>query len=222
MRGHSHLIKRLSTQLQFCQKEMQPHIPGRPRLTGWGPQKMNRDLIGCFTESACGVGLANCQDAQIMCECIDVVNYICGEAEERNTRIHNSKVEGKKSSRNLPWNENHSTNRKNKNRIRRSLLRRIYAVNLKEELSEAKRKQKLEGLMQTLAHYPKRQKECQLKEGGQLLVHGKQKKAMSQVNRKKSGRGLMGIRYPRCTSNTKVCTKSKNKDRKFKYGTGRG
>ena len=123
---------------------MQLHIPGRPRLTGWGPQKMNRGSVGCSFESACGVGLANCQDAQIMCECTNVVNYICGEVEARNTRIQNSNNKGRIFSRDLRWNKNHLTNRRNKNRIRRSLLRRIHAVKLKEGLSEAKRKQKLE------------------------------------------------------------------------------
>ena len=172
---------------------------------------MNRDLVGCSTESACGVGLANRQDAQIMCECTNGVNYMCGQDEVVNVNVEESNNKEKILSRDLLWNKKHSTNRRNKNRIRRSLLRRIHAVKLKEGLSEAKRKQKLERLTQTLALYPKRQKARQLKEGGQLLVHEKQNKAMSQVNRKTSGRGLMGIRYPRCTSNTKVCTKSKTK-----------
>ena len=39
---------------------------------------MNRGSDGCSTESACGVGLANSQDARIMCECAEDVNYICG------------------------------------------------------------------------------------------------------------------------------------------------
>ena len=97
---------------------------------------MNRGSDGCSTESACGVGLANCQDAQDMCECTNCVNYICEKVEAGTIRIQNLNNEGKIFRRDLPWNKNHSTNRKNKNRIRRSLLRRIYAVNLKEGLSE--------------------------------------------------------------------------------------
>ena len=183
---------------------------------------MNRGSVGCSTESACGVGLANCQDARFMCECVNGVNYICGEDQAVNTNFIDSNIEGKRLGQDILWNENHSINKRNKNRIRRSLLRRIYAVNLKEGLSEVKRKQKLKVLTQALALYPKRQKERQLNEGGQPLVHRKQKVTKSFVNRKKSGGGFMGIRYPRSNSNTKVCTKSKNKDRRFKYGTGRG
>ena len=76
---------------------------------------MNRGPVGCSTESACGVGLANRQDAQTMCECTNGVNYICGEVEAGNTRIQNTNNKGKIFSRDLPWNKNHSTNRRNKN-----------------------------------------------------------------------------------------------------------
>ena len=76
---------------------------------------MNRGSDGCSTESACGVGLANSQDAQIMCKCTNGVNYICGEIEARNTRIQNSNNKGKIFSWDLPRNKNHSTNRRNKN-----------------------------------------------------------------------------------------------------------
>ena len=183
---------------------------------------MNRGSVGCSTESACGVGLANRQDAQTMCECTNGVNYMCGEDKVINVNVEESNNKEKILSRAPRWDELHSTNKRNKNRIQRSLLRRIHAAKLQEGLSEAKRKQKLEELKQTLAFYPKRQKARQLKECGQPLVRGKQKNAKSTVSRKKSRGGFIGIRYPRGTSNTKVCTKSKDKDRRYKYGTGRG
>ena len=79
---------------------------------------MNRGGISCSTEGACGVGLENCQDAQITCEYEKVVNYICGE-------------EGGKSVNNQMEVE-HSTNKKNRNQIRRSLIRRIYTAEQQE------------------------------------------------------------------------------------------
>ena len=58
---------------------------------------MNRDLVGCSTESACGVGLANRQDAQVMCECTNGVNYICGEDEAINIKIKEKTIRGRHS-----------------------------------------------------------------------------------------------------------------------------
>ena len=56
---------------------------------------MNRGSVGCSTESACGVGLANCQDARIMCECANGVNYICGQDKVVNIKIKDSNNKGK-------------------------------------------------------------------------------------------------------------------------------
>ena len=74
---------------------MQPHIPGRPRSTRWGPRTMNRGSDGCSTESACGVGLANRQDAQNICECEKYVNYMWGEDEVVNLKVKDSNNKGK-------------------------------------------------------------------------------------------------------------------------------
>ena len=95
---------------------------------------MNRGSDGCSTESACGVGLANSQDARIMCECGKDVNYICEEGivPGANKRDLNSGREVKGGNGRcqrllLP----HSTNKKNRNQICRSILRMIYAASLK-------------------------------------------------------------------------------------------
>ena len=59
---------------------------------------MNRGSVGCSAESACGVGLANCQDARNICECGKDVNYICekGMVPGANNRdINNSRREVK-------------------------------------------------------------------------------------------------------------------------------
>ena len=117
---------------------------------------MNRDSIGCSTESACGVELANRQDARTMCECTNGVNYMFGEDKIANVRVEESNNTENKLSQAPRWDELHSANKRNKNCIRRSLLRRIHVAKLQEGLSEAKRKQKLEELKQTLAFYPKR------------------------------------------------------------------
>ena len=101
----------------------------------------------------------------------------------------------------------------NKNQIRRSLLRRIHTTKLQEGLSELKRNQKLEELTQTLSLYPKRQKARELQESGQLLVHSKRKNAKPKVSRQKGRGGFIGIRYPRGTSNTKVCIQIWNRTR---------
>ena len=51
---------------------------------------MNRGSVGCSTESACGVELANRQDARTMCECKNGVNYMCGEDKIANVRVKES------------------------------------------------------------------------------------------------------------------------------------
>ena len=105
---------------------------------------MNRGGIGCFTEGACEVGLENCQDAQTICECEKVVNYICGE---EGGRSNNNQMEGE-----------HSTNKKNRNRIRRSIIRRIYTAEQQEGLTEGLKARTVEELKAQLLLYPKRQK----------------------------------------------------------------
>ena len=92
---------------------------------------MNRGSIGCSTEGACGVGLENRQDAQTICVCEKVVNYICGEE----GRSNNNRMEVE-----------HSTNKKNRNRIRRSLMRRIYTAEQQEGLTEERKVKKVEEL----------------------------------------------------------------------------
>ena len=104
---------------------------------------MNRGGIIYFTEGACEVGLENCQDAQTICVCENVVNYICGEE----GRSNNNQMEGE-----------HSTNKKNRNRIRRSLMRRIYTAEQQEGLTEERKVKKVEELKAQLLLYPKRQK----------------------------------------------------------------
>ena len=108
---------------------------------------MNRGGIGCFTEGACEVGLENCQDAQIICECKKVVNYICGEESGRSVKIR-TEVE-------------HSNNKRNRNRIRRSLMRRIYTAEQQEGLTEGLKARTVEELKAQLLLYPKRQKRKQ-------------------------------------------------------------
>ena len=144
---------------------------------------MNRGSVSCSTESACEVGLANRQDAWIMGECKNVVNYICGEDKVVNLKVKDSNNKGKILSQDLRWDKKYLTNRMNKNQIRRSLLRRIHTTKLQEGLSELKRNQKLEELTQTLSLYPKRQKARELQESGQLLVNSKQKNAKPKVSR---------------------------------------
>ena len=108
---------------------------------------MNRGGIGCFTEGACEVGLENRQDAQTICVCEKVVNYICGE---EGGRSNNNRREGE-----------HSTNKKNRNRIRRSIMRRIYTAEQQEGVTEERKPKKVEELRAQLLLYPKRQKRKQ-------------------------------------------------------------
>ena len=103
-----------------------------------------------------------------MGECKNVVNYICGEDKVVNLKVKDSNNKGKILSQDLRWDKKHSTNRMNKNQIRRSLLPRIHTAKLQEGLSELKMNQKLEELTQTLSLYPKRQKTRELQESRQL------------------------------------------------------
>ena len=56
---------------------------------------MNRDLVGCSTESACGVGLVNRQDAQIICECTNSVNYNVGKLKQEIQRFKAQTIRGR-------------------------------------------------------------------------------------------------------------------------------
>ena len=106
---------------------------------------MNRGGIGCFTEGACEVGLENCQDAKTICVCGKVVNYKCGEESGRSV---NTRTEVR-----------HSTNKRNRNRIRRSLMRRIYMAEQQEGLTEGLKERTVEELKAQL-----------LRVGGEPLV----------------------------------------------------
>ena len=167
---------------------------------------MNRGGIGCFTEGACEVGLENRQDAQTICVCGKVVNYICGEESGRSVNIR-TEVE-------------HSTNKRNRNRIRRSLMRRIYTAEQQEGLTEGLKERTVEELKAQLLLYPKRQKR---RKRVQTPLKRPSSKEREGHQRRTGQRGCKHVRYPTFgRSHTKVCTKSKSKGRKYNVGTGRG
>ena len=192
---------------------MQPHIPGRPRSTRWGPQIMNRGSDGCSTESACGVGLANSQDARIMCKCAEDVKYICGsEVILSGTEVRD---DGRQRAP-LP----HSTNKKNRNRIRRSILRMIYAASLKKSKETDEQRMQIDNLKEQLKYFAARPRQ-----GKQVIVKKREKPIRPQVTapRREREKGRKCIRYPKSWyPNTPVCTKSKGGKRKYNVGTGRG
>merc|ERR1711923_230998 len=143
---------------------------------------MNRGGIGCFTEGACEVGLENRQDAQTICVCGKVVNYICGEESGRSVNIR-TEVE-------------HSTNKRNRNRIRRSLMRRIYTAEQQEGLTEGLKERTVEELKAQLLLYPKRQKR---RKRVQTPLKRPSSKEREGHQRRTGQRGCKHVRYPTFT-----------------------
>ena len=114
----------------------------------------------------------------------------------------------------------HSTNKKNRNRIRRSILRMIYAASLKGSKETEEQRTRVYNLKEQLkyfAAYPR--------QGRQVIVRRREKPVRPQViaPRRERGKGRKCIRYPKPWSpDTPVCTKSKGGERKYNVGTSRG
>ena len=139
-----------------------------------GPPNMNSVNIVYSAESASGVRGVKCGEvAQDLCVGKVVVNYLCGRArpsdEEARQKLEEKIKEVKhrtckkraggvnepgryRPAQELP----HSTNRKNGNRIRRSLLRQRYWIGQQPGLADEDRRRKLEEIRQQLVLYPPR------------------------------------------------------------------
>ena len=114
----------------------------------------------------------------------------------------------------------HSTNKKNRNRIRRSILRMIYAASLKESKETEEERTRVYNLKEQLKHFvacPRQRK--------QVTVKRREKPVRPQVSapQRERGKGRKYIKYPKSWyPNTPVCTKSKGEKRRYNVGTGRG
>ena len=114
----------------------------------------------------------------------------------------------------------HSTNKNNRNRIRRSLMQRIYTAEQQEGLTEGLKARTVEELKAQLLLYPKRQKR---KKKVQSPLKRSSSREREGHHQRTGQRGRKQVQYPTFgCPHTKVCTKSKSKERKYNVGTGRG
>lgn len=99
-------------------------------------------------------------------------------------------------------------------------MRRIYTAEQQEGLTEERKAKKVEELRALLLRYPKRQKR---KQKVQTLSNKSSSREQERHHQRMGLRGRKQVRYPTFgRSHTKVCTKSKSKERKYNVGTGRG
>ena len=114
----------------------------------------------------------------------------------------------------------HSTNKKNRNRIRRIISRMIYAASLKESKETEEQRKRVYNLKEQLKHFVARPRQRK-----QVTVRRREKPVRPQVSahRRERGKGRKCIKYPKPWSpDTPVCTKSKRGKMKYNVGTGRG
>ena len=138
---------------------------------------MNRGDNGDPTESASG-GLYR-KDAQVICwEKLDV-KYLCGDkrpsghkSRQKGPCDGKTKDEGTESTRGAAAQQ--SSNRRNRNRIRRQLLREIYKMEQREDIPAKRRETEIRSLREQLKAYqrPPRPK-CQPKGAARRLKRGK-------------------------------------------------
>ena len=99
-------------------------------------------------------------------------------------------------------------------------MRRIYTAEQQEGLTEERKVKKVEELKAQLRRYPKRQKR---KQKAQTLSNKSSSREQERHHQLLGQCGRKQVRYPTFGySHTKVCTKSKSKERKYNVGTGRG
>ena len=116
----------------------------------------------------------------------------------------------------------HSSNKRNRNRIRRSILRRLYTLNLAPDPAKV-RHQRVDLLLQ-LQLFPKRQRANYTRDEKRRPTSRRVTQGLTQRSGQQSAQNRRKqVQYPTFgRSHTKVCTKSKSKERKYNVGTGRG